>query len=225
MKALIIHGGWDGHEPGPVSQIFRKALQAKGVEVEMSDKLDPLADAEKMKAFDVFTPIWTMGTMSGEQWNGLNAAVKAGMGIAGVHGGMGDAFRANLDYQWMVGGQFVGHPHVGDYEVKIADSKNPITEGMKSPFPYKSEQYYHIIDPGVHTLATTLYKYDGYEVTMPCIWTKTWGKGRVFYSALGHCAKEFTDYPEVLAMTIRGIIWAGAGKAEAAKCGCCCGKK
>jgi type 1 glutamine amidotransferase len=40
-----------------------------------------------------------------------------------------------------------------------------------------------------------------------------WKKGRVFYSALGHTAKEFRDCPEVLAMTIRGMVWAAEGKA------------
>jgi len=224
MKALIIYGGWDGHEPGPVSQVIQKALREKGLEVEMADKLDPLADAEKMAGVDVFIPIWTMGAIANEPWKGLRGAVKAGMGIAGFHGGMGDAFRANLDYQWMTGSQFVGHPHIGDYEVKIVDPSNPIVKGMKSPFPYKSEQYYMLVDPGVHILGTTLYQYDGREITMPCIWTKTLGKGRVFYSALGHCAKEFADYPAVLDMTVRGILWAADGKAADAKCGCCCGK-
>ena len=217
MKALIVYGGWDGHEPGPVSEIIEKALVAKGFEVDRVGGLEPLADGEAVKQLDLICPIWTMGEMSGEQWQGLNEAVRSGVGFGGFHGGAGDAFRGNLEYQWMVGGQFVGHPHVGEYTVRMTGVKSPITEGSPSMFTYSSEQYYQIIDPGVTVLADTLYEHDGNRIILPCVWTKTWGKGRVFYSALGHCAKEFSDYPEMLAMTIRGMIWAAEGKAI------CCG--
>lgn len=207
-KALIVYGGWDGHQPREVSEVFESAMKKKGFEVARSDKLDPLADAAAMAKLDLVVPIWTMGQMSDEQWKGLNEAVRAGLGVAGFHGGMGDAFRGNLEYQWMAGGQFVGHPHVGEYTVRMTGVKSPITDGLPSMFPYKSEQYYQIVDPGVTVLADTLYEYDGRRTLMPCVWTKTWGKGKVFYSALGHSAKEFTDYPHVLEMTVRGMLWA-----------------
>jgi len=139
------------------------------------------------------------------------------VGFAGVHGGAGDAFRDNLEYQWMVGGQFVGHPHTGDYTVRLTRNKSPITRGMKSSFRYKSEQYYMIVDPGIRILAETIYRYNGQNIKMPVIWTKTWGKGRVFYSSLGHCAQEFRDYPAVLDMTVKGFRWAAEGKAAAGR--------
>lgn len=215
MKALIVYGGWDGHEPEPVSEIMEKALAEKGFDVCREGSLEPLEDGAALANLDLIVPIWTMGEMSGEQWKGMNEAVRSGVGLGGFHGGAGDAFRGNLEFQWMVGGQFVGHPHVGDYTVRLTGVESPITDGMPATFDYNSEQYYQIIDPGVTTLADTLYEYDDRRVILPCVWTKGWGKGRVFYSALGHSAKEFVDYPEVLAMTVRGMIWAAEGKALA----------
>ena len=215
MKALIVYGGWDGHEPAPVSEIMEKALAEKGFDVCREGSLEPLEDGAALAKLDLIVPIWTMGEMSGEQWGGLNAAVRSGVGLGGFHGGAGDAFRGNLEYQWMVGGQFVGHPHVGDYTVRLTGVESPITDGMPSTFAYNSEQYYQIVDPGVTVLADTLYEHDDRRVILPCVWTKGWGKGRVFYSALGHSAKEFVDYPEVLAMTVRGMCWAAEGKALA----------
>jgi uncharacterized protein len=212
MKALIVYGGWDGHEPDKVAKIFEKALTAKGARVELSETLDVLLDAGKLAGLDVIVPHWTMGTMTTDQWKGLNDAVRSGVGVAGVHGGAGDAFRDNLEYQWMIGGQFVGHPHVGEYEVRLTPHPSPITEHLPQSFRYNSEQYYQLVDPGVAVLADTLYEYDGRRTIMPSIWVKSWGKGRVFYSALGHVAKEFADYPHVLEMTVRGILWAGEGK-------------
>jgi uncharacterized protein len=43
---------------------------------------------------------------------------------------------------------------------------------------------------------------------MPVIWTRSLGAGRVFYSALGHQAQEFTDFPHVKDMTVKGLLWA-----------------
>ena len=208
MKALIVYGGWKGHEPEDVSEIFERELAGRGFDVERSDTLASFEDVEALKALDLIVPHWTMGEISPEQWTSLDQAVRGGVGIAGVHGGMGDSMRGCLEFQWMVGGQFVGHPTVGEYEVHLTETANPITAGLPATFTYNSEQYYQLVDPGVNVLAEAPYDYDGHRILMPCVWTKTWGKGRVFYSALGHCAKEFADFPHVLDLTLRGMAWA-----------------
>ena len=88
MKALIVYGGWDGHEPETVSKIFEKSLTAKGMAVERSDDLDSFLDVEKLKGLDLIVPQWTCGEISAEQWQGLDEAVRSGVGLGGVHGGM-----------------------------------------------------------------------------------------------------------------------------------------
>ena len=62
---------------------------------------------------------------------------------------MGDAFRGRVEYQWLVGGQFLGHPYVGEYTVELVPTDSPITRGMSKSFKYKSEQYYMGIDPAI----------------------------------------------------------------------------
>ncbi len=208
MKALIIQGGWDGHEPEVVATFFAKALEAEGFTVTISDTLDALNDLDVLKGYDLISPGWTMGELSNEQSKNLREAIHSGVGLGGCHGGMGDAFRGDLNYEWMVGGHFVGHPHVGEYTVNVKDSRHPITQSSPKSFIYDSEQYYMMVDPSIEVLADTVYQYEGQDVTMPVIWTKQWGKGRVFYSALGHKAQEFIDYPAVAQMTIEGMKWA-----------------
>ncbi len=207
-QALIFQGGWDGHTPAQTAEVLAGGLRGEGFAVEVINELTPLADGEKLKTYDLIVPVWTMGQMAKEQWQGLNAAIKSGVGLGGVHGGAGDAFRGTLEYQWMVGGQFVGHPHVGEYVVNLTSQASPITAGMKKRFDYNSEQYYMLVDPGNTVLATTNYTFENRKIKMPVVWTKPWGAGRVFYSALGHVAAEFGKFPEVLAMTIRGLVWA-----------------
>ncbi len=207
-KALFVCGGWDGHHPEKIVSLFAGDLRAQGIESEIVTSLEPLADVERLRSFALVFPCWTMGALGDEQERGLVAAVRAGVGLAGIHGGMGDAFRGRLDYEWMVGGHFVGHPHVGDYEVRVAEPADPITEGLPPVFAYRSEQYYLLVDPGVRVLADTVYRHEGREVTMPVAWTKTWGAGRVFYNSLGHEPAEFERHPAARRLTVRGCLWA-----------------
>ena len=209
MKALIVWGGWEGHEPKQVAEIFERTLKKHGFDVEVSGTLDSFIDVEKLKGLDLLVPQWTMGQISGEQWKGMSEAVKSGVGIAGVHGGMGDSFRVHTDYQFMVGGQWVAHPGGQvKYRVHIVDHADPITADLGN-FNMESEQYYMHVDPSNHVLATTTFEFNG--CTMPVVWKRTWGKGRVFYSSLGHCAKDF-DVPECLTVIERGMLWAAEGK-------------
>ncbi|MCX5642963.1 MAG: ThuA domain-containing protein [Candidatus Omnitrophica bacterium] len=211
-KALLVWGGWEGHEPGKCVDIFLPFLQSRGYLVEVSDNLDAYLDREKMASLSLIVPIWTMGTITAEQEQGLLATVKTGVGIAGWHGGMADSFRNNTEYQWMTGGQWVAHPGgIIDYEVKIINHADPITTGL-SDFRMHSEQYYMHVDPSNEVLATTTFRgeYDAPWIkgcVMPVVWKRHYGQGRVFYTSLGHVSDDF-KVPEALEIVKRGMLWA-----------------
>jgi type 1 glutamine amidotransferase len=210
-RALIVHGGWDGHQPAAFADHYATVLRGEGFEVELRDTLDALRDGEALGRLSLIVPIWTMGTIEASQLQPLTEAVAGGVGLAGFHGGMGDAFRDATEFQLMVGGQFVGHPDgIKDYEVTIADRDHPITRGLRE-FRVTSEQYYMHVDPSNDVLATTTFHpetapwLDG--VIMPVVWTRRWGAGRVFYSSLGHALGDL-DVPEVPEIQRRGMLWA-----------------
>ena len=210
-KALMVWGGWDGHEPKLCVDVFAPMLRERGFDVTISDTLDSYLNQELMQALDLVVPIWTMGTITKEQEKGLLDAIASGVGIAGHHGGMGDSFRNNVDYQWMVGGQWVAHPgNVIDYEVNIINHDDPITAGLDD-FAMHSEQYYMHVDPSNEVLATTTFSGQYAEwvagTVMPVVWKRRWGKGRVFYSSLGHKAHDF-NVPQAKEIQIRGMMWA-----------------
>lgn len=207
-KALFICGGWDGHLPERIVQLFAADLQAAGLAPETITSFDRLADGDYLKEFALIFPCWTMGSLTKEQERALSEAVKSGTGLGGMHGGMGDAFRGHLDYEWMVGGHFVGHPYVGDYTVRVNDPGHPIMSGLPASFAYRSEQYYMLVDPGIQVLAETDYVHEGRTVAMPVAWTKAWGTGRVFYNALGHQPEELIEFPAARQLTVQGCRWA-----------------
>ncbi|MDR3142889.1 MAG: ThuA domain-containing protein [Tannerellaceae bacterium] len=216
-KVLFVYGGWEGHEPELCRDIFVPWMESEGAEVYVYDNLACYTDVTLMGKVDLIVQTFTQGNITGEQEQGLLAAIKRGAGLAGWHGGLGDSFRSNVEFQYMVGGQWVAHPGgVKDYDVKVTDQKDPVTKGLKD-FHMKSEQYYMHVDPNVKVLATTLYTGNPdpwiQGAVIPVAWKKTYGKGRVFYSSLGHVAKDF-NVPEALEIMKRGIRWASVSLYE-----------
>ncbi|MEN8117380.1 MAG: ThuA domain-containing protein [Bacteroidota bacterium] len=214
-KVLYVYGGWKGHEPQQSVDVFVPWMRSEGAEVTVSDTLDSYLDEKLMDSLDLIVQIWTMGKISKEQEKALLKAVKSGVGLAGWHGGIGDSFRNNVEYQFMVGGQWVAHPGgVIDYSVQITDHKDPITKGLKD-FNMHSEQYYMHVDPNVKVLATTEFSGDHAswidKCVIPVVWKKYYGEGRVFYSSLGHVMKDY-EVLEALEIQKRGIRWAAESK-------------
>ena len=215
-KALITWGGWDGHEPDKVAALFAGWLDAAGMEVEVTDSLSCFDDPQALEAVDLLVPVWTMASIEKEQALNACAAVAAGTGIAGCHGGMCDAFRDNMDWQFMTGAQWVAHPGDDgvDYRVRIT-SDDPLVAGV-GDFDVSSEQYYLHVDPAVRVLAVTDFPVaDGPHavngtVAMPVVFTKGYGAGRVYYNALGHTAEVIGTGPAAELMR-RGLLWAARG--------------
>ncbi|MEH7380451.1 ThuA domain-containing protein [Bacillus sp. JJ1533] len=217
-KALIVWGGWDGHEPEQVAHIFKNILEDENFDVVVSNSLDTYADSEKLQSLDLLVPHWTMGEIEKNYVLSISQAVASGVGLAGCHGGMCDSFRNNVDWQFITGGNWVAHPGNDgvEYMVNMKHSSSPLLEGL-TDFKVVSEQYYLHVDPAVEVLATTRFPVvDGPHATnkavdMPVVWTKRWGQGRVFYSSLGHRA-SIIEMPEVSLIMRRGFLWAAEGK-------------
>jgi type 1 glutamine amidotransferase len=209
-SALIVYGGWSGHDPEECAAIYRRWLHEDGYSVRMATETSAFADPS-IHDLSLIVPIYTMSKIEKAEVENLTKAVENGVGLAGHHGGMSDAFREAVEYQFMVGGQWVAHPgNIIDYTVDVTDPLDPVMAGIKS-FAYTSEQYYMHVDPSNHVLATTTFTGEHASwingVKMPVVWKRQHGKGRVFHSTLGHQAKEFENR-EMATIMRRGMNWA-----------------
>lgn len=221
-KALVFWGGWTGHEPDKVSLKLENILEKNGFSVCRFEGLECLADKEKLITYDLIVPCFTMGEIKDDYVENVSFAVSRGVGMAGCHGGMCDAFRNCTTWQFITGGQWVSHPGNDGitYTVNVHHSANPIVEGIDD-FEVTSEQYYLHIDPAVEVLASTRFPLaNGYHaankpVDMPVAWTKYWGLGRIFYCSLGHNSDVFYNSPSATLMMERGMLWAANGKTYA----------
>ncbi|MBN2349094.1 MAG: ThuA domain-containing protein [Bacteroidales bacterium] len=214
---LFTYGGWDGHEPVKCIELLKPWMEQEGAQVDTFTNLDIYADEEYMKTVDLVVQIVTMSKITEEQENGLLRAIKNGTGIAGWHGGMGDAFRENVEYQFMTGGQWVAHPGgiIKEYNLSITDKEDLVTAGINDFKMKNTEQYYMHVDPNVKVLAITTFTGEHADwikgCTMPVVWKKMYGKGRVFYTSLGHVVKDL-EVSEVNTILKRGIRWASESK-------------
>jgi type 1 glutamine amidotransferase len=226
-NALVVRGGWAGHAPVEATDLFVPFLREAGFEVRVSDSLEAYADAEAMAGTDLVVQCWTMGEITGEQLAGLTAAVRAGTGFAGWHGGIADSFRSSSDYLHLVGGQFATHPsrpaedcvpgaQENNYlrhriEIVPARADHPIVAGI-ADFELETEQYWVLTDGYSDVLATTTHPARPDQpwhrpVTCPAVWTREWGAGRVFVATPGHQPDILAD-ENVRTIVERGLLWA-----------------
>jgi type 1 glutamine amidotransferase len=212
--ALVVRGGWEGHAPVETTDRYAAALDERGYRVATSESLDSYLDTASLAGTDLIVQCWTMGTITADQLSGLSAAIRAGTGFAGWHGGIVDAFRDATEYHLITGGQFVHHPAgFVDYKVRPAPGResHSLVAGL-SAYAVHTEQYYVHVDPAIDVLAVTDVVDDpslpgASGVTMPVVWTRTWGAGRVFVSTLGHRMADL-EVPRTHETIMRGLIWA-----------------
>lgn len=209
-KALIVWGGLDLHEPEAGALVVRDLLAEAGFSVTISDDYERLG-APDIAGMDLIVPQITGGELSREASIAFSDAVEAGTGLAGFHHGLATTFPGNMRMRFMAGCTFAGHPgNVITYRVDPVPG-DPIVEGIGS-FEHVSEQYFLHLDPSItEILATTTFSGEHAfwkkGAVMPQVYKSAYGKGRVFYTALGHKPAEL-EKPEIRTILKRGLLWA-----------------
>jgi type 1 glutamine amidotransferase len=226
--ALIVRGGWEGHSPVEATELFRPFLLEQGFDVQIEDSPAAYADAEVMAGVDLIVQCVTMSSIERDQVQGLRAAIEAGTGMAGWHGGIADSYRASSDYLHLIGGQFACHPckHPSEQgapgeasnnflayriEIRPEHSDHPIVAGLED-FDLLTEQYWVLADDYIDVLATTTLAARPWDpwhrpVISPAVWTREWGKGRIFVATPGHSV-DVLRHDSVRTIIERGILWA-----------------
>ena len=205
----------------------------KGWALVSTDKAGVMTPAS-LKRFDAV--IWN--NVSGDvltlsQRRAFRDYIEHGGGYVGVHGSAGDPV-----YYWdwyadtLIGARFAGHPvtkQFQDAKVVIDDATHPVAQGLPAEWTMKDEWYSFHSNPraaGAHVIATLDEKtYDpagwpGQNLRMgdhPIAWTNCVGRGRMFYSAIGHLPGSYSE-GHVVALLEQGVAYAaGAGPAACAK--------
>jgi hypothetical protein len=225
-RALVVRGGWEGHQPTEATDLFIPFLEANGFEVRIESSAEVYADDDDLATVDLIVQANTQSTIDDAALAGLRRAVERGTGLGGWHGGIADSYRNNANYLQLIGGQFAAHPGkhpsecIGDQSdnerlhtinMLPAAAHHPITAGI-SDFDLVTEQYWVLSDDLNDVLATTTHAVRPWDpwtrpVTSPAIWTRQWGNGRIFVCTPGHRIEVLRD-PNVRTIIERGLLWA-----------------
>lgn len=226
-RALIVRGGWEGHQPVAATEVFMPFLERSGYALRIEDGPAVYADADAMAETDLIVQSVTMSQIGRDEVAGLQSAVASGVGLVGWHGGIADSYRSSSDYLQLIGGQFACHPSrhpdlvVGGseednylrYTVNITDlgHRHPITDGL-ADFELETEQYWVLHDDLIDVLATTTHPAQPWQpwhrpVTSPAVWTREWGSGRIVVATPGH-SPGILEHPSVRTIVERGMLWA-----------------
>ena len=215
--ALVVYGGLELHEPQQGAEKVADILVANGFSVEVSDDYEVFGDPG-IARLDLVVPVITGGQLSPASMENLLNALQNGTGMGGFHHGMATTFRDVPRFRYAAGCTWVAHPgNIIRYRVEITRPDDPIMMGIDS-FEYESEQYYLHYDPAVNVLANTNFSGEHHswrtDVDMPVTYCTHYGKGRIFYTSLGHKAAEL-DVPQVATILRRGLLWASGFEADA----------
>jgi type 1 glutamine amidotransferase len=206
-SALIIWGGWEGHDPERVASFVALHLSGLGCKVEVLAGVEGLVGRD-LEQYDLIVPVWSLGIQHPAAQQAVLAAVEQGVGLAAFHGGI-DWF-ADREYARMIGGHFIFHPPSSQYWITVEDTTHPIVQGIDS-FEVDTEQYYFHLDPANHIITSTRFG----EVYMPNTWIRTHGHGRVFYCSLAHTIEVLEEAP-VRKLLLQGMQWAARRELSAA---------
>lgn len=213
-RALIVRGGAEFHQPVETTESFLPFLRESGFAVDIAESLSVYDDRERLAGSDLIVQCWTRGEITPGQRRNLDAAVRSGVGFAGWHGGIVAAF-TDREYQWMTGGWFTCHPGNFVPHVLTVVKDHPIVDGI-STVELDTERYWVLTDPLNDVLATITFPVEADSpwrepVTHPAVWTRRWGRGRIFVSTVGHHLPDL-DVPEIRTLTERGMLWAARGQ-------------
>ncbi len=175
-----------------------------------------LLTADFLRSFDAVY-FFTSGELplSDQQKVDLLDFVRQGKGFGGSHSAT-DCLYTWPEYGDMIGGYFDGHPWTQEAAMDVEDPQNPMVAHLAPSFRFTEEfyQFRAFSRDQVRVLLTL----DTQSVDMTAVginrtdgdfalaWIRSYGKGRVFYSAFGHFPESF-QLPQIRTMLLKALLW------------------
>ena len=198
---VLFLGDTGHHRPSELAVRLVPALKERGIEIKYTDEMSVLK-AESLNKFDGLLLFANIDAIEPAQADALLAYIESGKGFIPVHCAS-YCFRNDDRIVALIGGQFQRHG-TGVFRTRIVKPHDPIMQGFDG-FASFDETYVHTKHNEENRTVLEVRADDqGFE---PYTWTRTQGKGRVFYTAWGHDERTWGQ-PGFVNLLERGIRWA-----------------
>jgi uncharacterized protein len=217
----LTHSAGFKHAVLPLSEQIFKELGERSGAFDLTVTQDcSVISKEGLKSYDAVV-FYTTGELpiSDEQKKAFIDFIKAGKGFVGIHSAT-DTFYQWPEYGEMIGGYFDGHPWHQDVTIKVEDAKHPATKHLGASFTLKDEIYQHknfsranvqvILSLDVTSVDLNAKNVRRTDKDFAIAWCRKYGKGRVFYTALGHRPEVWQD-ERFQNHLLGGLKWAMGG--------------
>jgi len=205
------------HDAIPLSKAILTQLGRNSGAFEVTATEDPSEFSTEILERYAAVMFYTTGElpMSGGQKAALLNFVRSGRGFLGVHSAT-DTFYAWPDYLDLIGGYFNGHPWHQVATIEVADAADPVVAFLGNSLQLKDEIYQ--ISDFDYRGSRVLLRLDQSSVDLgrtgvhqrfygwPLAWKRSFGEGRVFYTALGHEASVWQD-PRYQRLLTNAVLW------------------
>ena len=221
-KILVYTKNGEGyvHDNIPASvQALRKLADENGFDMVVSD--DPsLFTPDQLKQFDALIFSNTNNDIfdTPKQEAAFQQYIRSGGGFVAIHSASG----SERDWPWFwknLGGKFVRHPPLQDFDVQVIDKNHPSTVFLPDTWSIKQDECYYLnhLNPNIRVLVaadlTTVederkneYPGDTFGNLFPTTWCHTTDGGRQWYTSLGHRPEHYSD-PVLMKHILGGIQW------------------
>lgn len=197
--SVLILGGSKGHKTAQMAELISSGLEGQPFHFKYTEDLNTLSP-EILQLYDVLTITGNQPQIATDQERALLEAVEGGLGLVVVHCAS-HAFRNSSYYTELVGGRFDTHG-MGVFRSRIIDANHPVMQGYNS-FESWDETYVHKQLGNDLRVVMVREHEGGYE---PYSWSRKQGKGKVFYTALGHDKRTWIQ-PGFQDLIARAISW------------------
>ena len=203
--SVLMLGSKCHHRPADMVPLLTPSLAKAGITVTYVEDVRTLTPA-RLAPFDVVAIYRDDGDLPPEQEAALVNFVESGKGLVAIHCAS-HCFRNSSKYTaTLVGGRF-HHHGTGTFRARILDASHPAMKGVHS-YEGWDETYVH--DQLADDILVLMGR-DENGRTEPYTWVRRQGKGRVYYTALGHDERAW-KHPAFHRLIEQGILWA-AGRA------------
>ena len=201
IEILFLGADTPEHSSQKATALFVPAMAREGINVSWTDDLADL-NTRNLAKYDTLMVYGDFQNITPAEEAAVTAYVSGGKGLVAIHSAS-DMFRNSAAWGKLIGGQLDHHGPVTTFTAAVTKADHPVVREF-TPFETKDETYVHKNAAADRTVLMDRPEGAGREAVT---WVRNEGKGRVFYTALGHDDNTWKNASFTAPLVRGAVLW------------------